>query len=392
MASMDEVELAEVRRLNASADQAVVKLRAALDSHEDQGQVGEGHVCTIHPHASGAVATCTCGWKGIVRRNRNEAEREAEAHRASVTAAPAGAEEGSRRAGAVECDGSGGPHLIVSDEAFEAATKAAHAWLLRVYGGCEWEDLDPLARPYSLVSEVARFLCPRCQPVEGGRPELELGDPDRKRLIEIADIIGAVHAPDADPRFHEDDARLIRRLASNVPDPQVEQGEPDYDELARKVLERFQPTHAVFDMPGGATQEANWPEIVAQILYYADQSRSGDSTQQPTTPSDPQGAGGEEALADVIADLELRIAGERQLAVSDLLPGLEAALEQIESPSHGGEEGVKQERIAELERALRDVRFHTGRGEARDGTILEIRETVDRTLGDSPAPGGDGSE
>lgn len=37
-------------------------------------------------------------------------------------------------------------------------------------------------------------------------------------------------------------------------------------------------------------------------------------------------------------------------------------------------------RILELEEALRDVRFHTGRGPAKDGTILSIRETVDRAL------------
>lgn len=41
------------------------------------------------------------------------------------------------------------------------------------------------------------------------------------------------------------------------------------------------------------------------------------------------------------------------------------------------------ERVEELEQALRDVRFHTGLGEAKDGTIAEIRETVDRAL---PAP------
>jgi hypothetical protein len=35
----------------------------------------------------------------------------------------------------------------------------------------------------------------------------------RERLEEIADILGAVHAEDADPRFHEDDARLIRNLS-----------------------------------------------------------------------------------------------------------------------------------------------------------------------------------
>lgn len=42
-------------------------------------------------------------------------------------------------------------------------------------------------------------------------------------------------------------------------------------------------------------------------------------------------------------------------------------------------------RTAELERALRNIVSHTGLGEARDGTIGEIREEVDRVL---PPPSG----
>ena len=36
---------------------------------------------------------------------------------------------------------------------------------------------------------------------------------ERERLIRLADLLGAVHAEDADPRFHEDDARFLRNLA-----------------------------------------------------------------------------------------------------------------------------------------------------------------------------------
>lgn len=54
-----------------------------------------------------------------------------------------------------------------------------------------------------------------------------------------------------------------------------------------------------------------------------------------------------------------------------------------EQPNPVEAEARGEGRIAELEQALRDVRFHTGLGEARDGTIAEIRTTVDRALGDS---------
>jgi predicted house-cleaning noncanonical NTP pyrophosphatase (MazG superfamily) len=52
-----------------------------------------------------------------------------------------------------------------------------------------------------------------------------------------------------------------------------------------------------------------------------------------------------------------------------------------------GETDAPSARERELEKALRDVRFHTGIGESKDGTINEIRETVDRALGEE-APHG----
>lgn len=41
-----------------------------------------------------------------------------------------------------------------------------------------------------------------------------LSDADREELRRIADIIGGVHRPCADPELHEDDARFLRKLAS----------------------------------------------------------------------------------------------------------------------------------------------------------------------------------
>lgn len=46
----------------------------------------------------------------------------------------------------------------------------------------------------------------------------------------------------------------------------------------------------------------------------------------------------------------------------------------------GDEKPAQVDRVAELEQALRDVRFHTGGGDSEDGTINEIRATVDRVL------------
>lgn len=37
---------------------------------------------------------------------------------------------------------------------------------------------------------------------------------DCERLLKLADIIGGVHKPCADPELHEDDARFLRNLAS----------------------------------------------------------------------------------------------------------------------------------------------------------------------------------
>lgn len=42
--------------------------------------------------------------------------------------------------------------------------------------------------------------------------------------------------------------------------------------------------------------------------------------------------------------------------------------------------GDHQRVVKRLEKALHDVKFHTGLGEARDGTIAEIRKTVDDAL------------
>jgi hypothetical protein len=43
-----------------------------------------------------------------------------------------------------------------------------------------------------------------------------LSEGDRQELTRIADIIGGVHRPCADPELHEDDARLLRRLATSA--------------------------------------------------------------------------------------------------------------------------------------------------------------------------------
>lgn len=74
-------------------------------------------------------------------------------------------------------------------------------------------------------------------------------------------------------------------------------------------------------------------------------------------------------------ELEVMVREEEGFDRDDLLAAL-------------GEADTDPDRTAELEKALRDVRFHTGRGETTDGTILEIRETVDRALSSTqPAPG-----
>jgi hypothetical protein len=57
------------------------------------------------------------------------------------------------------------------------------------------------------------------EPVE----EVELQHEDRLRLGRLADIIGGVHRPCADPELHEDDARFLRALADRQPEP-VEEG------------------------------------------------------------------------------------------------------------------------------------------------------------------------
>lgn len=46
-----------------------------------------------------------------------------------------------------------------------------------------------------------------------------------------------------------------------------------------------------------------------------------------------------------------------------------------------GEDRGPSARERQLERALHDVRFHTGMSESADGTITSIRETVDRAIG-----------
>jgi len=44
-----------------------------------------------------------------------------------------------------------------------------------------------------------------------------LSDEDREHLLRLANIIGGVHRPFADPELHEDDARFLRNLADRQP-------------------------------------------------------------------------------------------------------------------------------------------------------------------------------
>jgi hypothetical protein len=53
---------------------------------DQQVEGGVSHITTIQPHQAtgGAVAVCTCGWKGTLCSNRAEAEEAATAHRTKV--------------------------------------------------------------------------------------------------------------------------------------------------------------------------------------------------------------------------------------------------------------------------------------------------------------------
>jgi len=75
------------------------------------------------------------------------------------------------------------------------------------------------------------------------------------RLAEVVDVLSALTRP-------------------QHPDSEEEQGEA-IDDLAEKVLEKFSPTRAFFDMGRGLpTQPIHWPGIVGQVIYYADKLRS----------------------------------------------------------------------------------------------------------------------
>jgi len=102
-----------------------------------------------------------------------------------------GTEGGSRRAGADECDGSGERPEVVGDAK-------------------------------SLSQEMVSCDCPRCQPVEGGRPELEallldVDGPVRLELREaIGDMVGAYEWRDAEGEALAPNDPSLERLADAV--------------------------------------------------------------------------------------------------------------------------------------------------------------------------------
>lgn len=114
--------------------------------------------------------------------------------------APQGPETGSLGEGELHGGDATGPPALTDHDDGEAGERLPEA-------------LAPLAQTPDLAAlviaaiEVAR---------EEGRSEGIRGDHNRERLEQIASIIGAVHAEDADPRFHEDDARLVRQLAISL--------------------------------------------------------------------------------------------------------------------------------------------------------------------------------
>jgi len=56
--------------------------------------------------------------------------------------------------------------------------------------------------------------CSNCNNLGFVAPAPVLSDEERERLLKLADVIGGVHRPCADPELHEDDARFLHNLAS----------------------------------------------------------------------------------------------------------------------------------------------------------------------------------
>jgi hypothetical protein len=113
--------------------------------------------------------------------------------------------------------------------------------VLHGFAGCKYVDLSITPRKtFGSVQEIEREFFPKAYAEKHAErlparvalsdptkppplkatltqqqsPEPHLPVEDRERLFRLADIIGGVHKPDADPELHEDDARFLRNLAS----------------------------------------------------------------------------------------------------------------------------------------------------------------------------------
>jgi hypothetical protein len=166
------------------------KLRAALSQPEQ-----EDHVCSIHSHEAtgGAVASCSCGWKGKVCVDRVSAERSVDTHRAARPSQPEHqGENGSVRDAATEV-------LALMDESESSSKLSRDEWVQQ--GERFFAAKDALA---------AALAHPH-------PPTPVLSDEEGERLEEIAYGLETGYFRDESSvvvKFASDAADLLRNLAS----------------------------------------------------------------------------------------------------------------------------------------------------------------------------------
>lgn len=103
--------------------------------------------------------------------------------------------------------------------------------------------------------------CPDCT---GASPAEAAGE-----FIRRAQLLEGLSSPENAGAIAYREAAAF--LASDAPEPrqEVEEGWQSLESLTAKVLEKFRPSPAAFDMGDDHTQPIDWPEIVGQVLYYA---------------------------------------------------------------------------------------------------------------------------